>query len=106
MPKAPPTERGSQPVQNIENQTARRAAETALSAVRSSVSSPCSASAEQGQGPVGAVLVLEREQHHALPLAEAEPPVGERHLFGARAEQRIHEPFARGSVTRHDPFEQ
>src|SRR4029077_13040160 len=63
-------------------------------------------SAEQRQRPVGAVLVLEREEHDALPLAEAEAAVAERHLFRPRAEKRMHETLAGRGVSRYDALEQ
>ena len=52
--------------------------------------------AEQRQRVVRAGVAVEAEEQHALPLAEAQPAVGERDLLGARAEQRDDETLALG----------
>src|SRR3954453_18141011 len=49
---------------------------------------------DECERPVRTVLRVEREEEDPLPLAEAEHPVGERHLLRARAEQEREQALA------------
>src|SRR5262249_58522556 len=48
---------------------------------------------DYGQRPVVAMLGVEREEHHALPLTDAEASLAERHLLGTRSAPCVHKPL-------------
>src|SRR5262245_11571655 len=52
------------------------------------------------------MLSVQGEEHHALPLPEAERAVADGNLLRPRAEQRRDEPLARRRLRRHDALEQ
>src|SRR3954453_17551089 len=62
--------------------------------------------ADDGEAPVEPRRLAEAEQQDSLPLAELEPPGGERDLLRARAEQEQEQPLALARVERDDPRQQ
>src|SRR3954454_24184424 len=61
---------------------------------------------DERERPVRTVLRVEREEEYPLPLAEAERPVGKRHLLRARAEEECEQALAGAQAPRPDPLDQ
>src|SRR3954469_10054124 len=62
-------------------------------------------STQKRQRPVVAVLGVQREEHDALPLPEAEAALAERHLLCLRSEQRVDETFTRLDIPGYHTLE-